>query len=90
MTIKPRKRLKREKPDELAVPEAPNEVWSIPARQAMLASTIGDFMVDRLGVGRPFRLVNVLDDFNREGVAIASQRLIFPTSYVLCRKFPAA
>ena len=29
-----------------------------------------DFMVDRLGDGRAFRLLNVLDDFNREGLGI--------------------
>ncbi len=29
LRIKPRKRLEAEKPDELAVPEAPNEVWSM-------------------------------------------------------------
>jgi len=33
--IKPRKRLQRDKPEPLAVPEAPNEVWPILARQAM-------------------------------------------------------
>ena len=27
-------------------------------------------MADRLGDGRAFRLLNVLDDFNREGLAI--------------------
>ena len=48
----------REKPDELTVPEAPNKSWSM------------DFMADRLGDGRAFRLLNVLDDFNREGLAI--------------------
>ena len=58
LRIKPRKRLKREKPEELAVPEAPNAVWSM------------DFMADRLGDGRAFRLLNVLDDFNREGLGI--------------------
>ena len=58
LRIKPRKRPKREKPDVLAVPEAPNEVWSM------------DFMADRLGDGRQFRLLNVLDDFNREGLGI--------------------
>jgi len=58
VTIKPRKRLKREKPEELAVPAAPNEVWSM------------NFMADRLGDGRQFRLLNVLDDFNREGLGI--------------------
>ena len=58
LRIRPRKRLKREKPDELAVPDAPNEVWSM------------DFMADRLGDGRAFRLLNILDDFNREGLGI--------------------
>jgi putative transposase len=58
LRIKPRKRLKRDKPDALAVPEAPNMTWSM------------DFMADRLGDGRAFRLLNVLDDFNREGLGI--------------------
>ncbi|MFN3825610.1 MAG: IS3 family transposase [Pseudorhodobacter sp.] len=58
LRIKPRKRLKRDKPDALAVPEAPNITWSM------------DFMADRLGDGRQFRLLNVLDDFNREGLGI--------------------
>ena len=40
------------------MPEAPNAVWSM------------DFMADRLGDGRAFRLLNVLDDFNREGLGI--------------------
>ncbi len=55
LRIKLRKRMKRDKPDELAVPD---EVWSM------------DFMADRLGDGRQFRLLNVLDDFNREGLGI--------------------
>jgi putative transposase len=58
LRIKPRKRLKRDKPDALTVPDAPNLVWSM------------DFMADRLGDGRQFRLLNVLDDFNREGLGI--------------------
>ena len=29
-----------------------------------------DFMADQLGDGRSFRTLNVLDDFNREGLAI--------------------
>lgn len=29
-----------------------------------------DFMVDRLSDGRQFRLLNVLDDFNRQGLGI--------------------
>ena len=58
LRIKPRKRLQRDEPDALAVPEAPNVVWSM------------DFMADRLEDGRAFRLLNVLDDFNREGLGI--------------------
>jgi len=58
LRIKPRKRLKRDKPDALAVPEAPNVTWST------------DFTADRLSDGRAFRLLNVLDDFNREGLGI--------------------
>lgn len=58
LRIKPRKRLKRDKPDVLAVPEKPNLVWSM------------DFMADQLADGRSFRLLNVLDDFNREGLGI--------------------
>jgi len=56
--IKPKKRLSRETPEPLAVPECPNEMWSM------------DFMADQLGDGRSFRTLNVLDDFNREGLAI--------------------
>jgi putative transposase len=50
--------LKRDKPRALAVPDASNPTWSM------------DFMADRLGDGRAFRLLNVLDDFNREGLGI--------------------
>jgi len=58
LRIKPRRRLVREKPAKLAVPEIPNETWSM------------DFMADRLSNGRTFRTFNVLDDFNREGLGI--------------------
>ncbi|MBL4919453.1 IS3 family transposase [Szabonella alba] len=58
LRIKPRRRIKRDKPDALSVPKAPNTVWSM------------DFMADRLADGRQFRLLNVLDDFNREGLGI--------------------
>lgn len=58
LRIKPRKRLVREKPDKLAVPETPNETWSM------------DFMSDKLTSGRVMRTFNVLDDFNREGLGI--------------------
>ena len=58
LRIKPRKRMVREKPATLAVPVASNEVWSM------------DFMHDQLSDGRCIRLFNVIDDFNREGLAI--------------------
>lgn len=58
MRIKPKKRIVREKPEPLAQPEAINQVWSM------------DFMHDQLRSGRSFRLLNVIDDFNREGLAI--------------------
>lgn len=58
LRIKPHKRLKREVPEPLAVPESINECWSM------------DFMHDQLSDGRSCRLFNVLDDFNREGLAI--------------------
>ena len=58
LRIKPKKRLRREKPEKLTVPDAPNMVWSM------------DFMADRLEDMRAFRLLNVVDDFNREGLGI--------------------
>ncbi len=58
LCIRPRKRLVREKPDALAVPEAMNQGWSM------------DFMHDPLADGRSIRLLNGMDDFNREALAI--------------------
>lgn len=58
LRIKPKKRLKRDKPEPLAVPDAPNETWSM------------DFMADQLADSRSIRTLNVLDDFNREGLGI--------------------
>ncbi|ADP11780.1 hypothetical protein EJP617_20990 [Erwinia sp. Ejp617] len=57
MRIKPKKRLKRIKPEPLAVPENSNECGSM------------GFMHDRLSDGRTVRLLNVTDDFNREALA---------------------
>jgi len=58
LRIKPKKRLIREKPELLAVPEAVNQSWSM------------DFMHDQLSDGRTYRLFNVIDDYNREGLII--------------------
>ncbi len=58
LRIKPKKRLIREKPEPLAVPEEVNQSWSM------------DFMHDQLSDGRTYRLFNVIDDYNREGLII--------------------
>jgi putative transposase len=58
LRIKPKKRLVREKPVPLSVPTSINQCWSM------------DFMHDHLADSRSNRLFNVIDDFNREGLAI--------------------
>jgi putative transposase len=58
LRIKPKKRLNRDKPEPMAVPKRPNETWSM------------EFMADQLADGRSIRTLNVLDDFNREGLCI--------------------
>jgi putative transposase len=54
LRIRPRQRLKRDKPDALAVPSTINQCWSM------------DFMHDQLADGRCIRLLNVIDDCSRE------------------------
>ncbi len=58
LRIKPKKRIVRDKPQPLTVPDAINEIWSM------------DFMHDQLSDGRCVRLFNVIDNFNREGLGI--------------------
>jgi putative transposase len=58
LRIKPKKRLPSRHPLPLAEPEAPNISWSM------------DFMSDSLVSGRRFRTLNIIDDFNRECLAI--------------------
>ena len=53
-----KKRLPSRHPDPLAVPATANHCWSM------------DFMSDSLFCGRRFRTFNVVDDFNREVLAI--------------------
>jgi putative transposase len=58
LRIKPKSRLRRDKPDALSVPTAMNQVWSM------------DFMSDSLVDGRSLRTFNVMDDYNREELTI--------------------
>lgn len=58
LRIKPKKRLPARNPVPLHQPSGPNFFWSM------------DFMSDALVSGRKFRTLNVLDDFNRESLAI--------------------
>lgn len=72
LRIKPRRRLEREKPEKLEVPDEPNEVLSV------------DFMHDQLTDGRPFRMLNVIDDCTREGLAVVPE--ISFTAERVCRE----
>jgi putative transposase len=58
LRIKRKKRLPARERKMLTQPERPNQSWSL------------DFMCDSLASGRPFRTLNILDDFNREAVWI--------------------
>jgi putative transposase len=55
---KHKRRLPQRNPEPLAVPEGLNECWS------------ADFMSNSLWDGRRFRTFNVVDDYNREALAI--------------------
>ncbi|MEJ1471472.1 MAG: IS3 family transposase [Candidatus Sedimenticola sp. (ex Thyasira tokunagai)] len=58
MRRKGKRRLPNRHPEPLVVPESMNQCWSM------------DFMSDSLMCGRRFRTFNVVDDFNREALAI--------------------
>lgn len=74
MNLNIRRRAKKRLPDRvkqpLTVPTAPNQVWSL------------DFMSDALVDGRKFRLLNVIDDFNRESLSIEADSSL-PTLRVI-------
>jgi putative transposase len=58
LRMKPHKRLVREKPEALFEPDRINHVWSM------------HFMHDQSSDGRSIRLLNVIDNFNREALAM--------------------
>lgn len=84
MKLNIRRRAKKRLPERvkqpLTVPTAPNQVWSV------------DFMSDSLSDGRKFRLLNIIDDFNRESLAIEvdtslpSLRVIKALNQVISRR----
>ena len=58
LRIKPKRSIKRDKPDALSVPEVINQVWSM------------SFMSDAPNDGRSIRSFNVIDGYNREGLGL--------------------
>jgi putative transposase len=58
LTVKIKKRLPKREMQPLVVPGTTNQSWSL------------DFMRDSLVSGRPFRTLNIIDDFNREALYI--------------------
>ena len=58
LRIKPKRRIKRNKPEVLGTATEINQTWSM------------DFMSDSLIDGGTIRTFNVVDDFNREGLCI--------------------
>lgn len=58
LRIKPKRLIKLDRPGTPIVSVAINQVWSM------------DFISDALVNGRGFRIFNVIDDYNREGLCI--------------------
>jgi len=77
---KTRKRVPARVMQPLVVPVAPNETWSM------------DFMHDTLMNGRKFRVLNIIDDYNREALkiepyfSISAQRVITILERVILEK----
>ncbi|QJQ52239.1 transposase [Vitreoscilla sp. C1] len=58
LRIKPKHRIKRPVPEVLKEPEHINDIWSL------------DFMHDQMSDGQSYRLLNIIDDYKREGLAM--------------------
>ena len=70
MRRKRKRRLPSRVQEPLLVPSTLNETWSM------------DFMCDTLENGKRFRILNVIDDYNREALVIKPQ-VIFPGEHVV-------
>ena len=70
LRIKPKRRIKRSVPDVLKQPSHTNDIWSL------------DFMHDQMSDGQSYRLLNVIDDYKREGLAM-EVGLSLPASRVI-------
>ena len=70
LRIKPKRRIKRPVPEVLKEPEHINDIWSL------------DFMHDQMSDGQSYRLLNVIDDYKREGLAM-EVGLSLPASRVI-------
>jgi putative transposase len=74
LNLHKRKRIKKRLPSRdplpLSVPIAPRICWSM------------DFMSDALTNGRKIRILNIIDDFNREALCIEAQ-YSYPTAFVI-------
>ncbi len=67
---KRKRRLPTRNPEPLNVPNSPNVCWSM------------DFMSDSLENGRRIRVLNIIDDFNREALWVNAQ-YIYPSEFVI-------
>ena len=70
LRIKPKPRIKRPVPEVLKEPGHTNDIWSL------------DFMHDQMSDGQSYRLLNIIDDYKREGLAL-EVGLSLPASRVI-------
>jgi len=70
MRRKRKRRLYSRVREPLEIPQKLNETWSM------------DFMCDTLENGRRFRILNVIDDYNRKALIVKAQ-MIFPAEFVV-------
>ncbi len=82
--VEPKRRIVRDKPAPLAVPDTIDRTWPM------------DFMHERLGTGGTYRLLHIIDDFSRQGLAIEadfslpSERVIRVLDQLMARQAASA